>query len=387
MTAITGERTQSSVGPLTTGNVVIGVLGALVLAGIFAGVGRLFMGLGASTGLSDTYPWGIWIGFDFVLIAFSGAGFTMAALVHVFGREKYHPALRPALLAGLMGYAAVLVILVLDLGRFDRFYHFLFFWNFHSPLFEICWCVLLYTTILLIEVSPLLFERLRWRRPLGWIRRAMLPAAIAGVTLSSLHQSTLGTLYLNMPHRLHSLWYTPLLPLLFFLSSIMAGLSLAVIAYTFAARLRGTEAEPTVLSGLARGIGWVTVSYLFLKLGDLLIAGEIPALLSFDRMSSLLWLELGLGAVLPAGLTLIPAVRSRQFARLMAAGLVLSGVFANRFSATLFAQQPPMGTAAYVPHIVEWLTTGGIIAGAALAWYLSVRFLVRFRSEAQPQHR
>lgn len=133
---------------------VIGVLGFITFAGIVAGVGRLVLGLQASTTLNDTYPWGIWIGFDFGLIAFAGAGFTMAAVVHVFNLERFHAALRPALLVGLLGYVGVLALLVLDLGRPDRFYHFILYWNLHSPLFEISWCVLLYTTVLVIEVSP-----------------------------------------------------------------------------------------------------------------------------------------------------------------------------------------------------------------------------------------
>ncbi|MBK8799875.1 MAG: polysulfide reductase NrfD [Anaerolineales bacterium] len=214
-------------------DILLGVLGFLTLAGVVAGVGRLLLGLGATTGLSDVYSWGIWIGFDFGLIAFAGAGFTMAAVVHVFHREHYHAALWPAILAGLMGYTAVLALLVLDLGRPDHFYNFILYWNVHSPLFEISCCVLFYTTVLVLETSPNFLGRLKWRwiNPLlKGIRWMMLPVTIIGVTLSTLHQSTLGTLYLNMPHRLHPLWWTPFLPILFYLSSIMAGLSLATLA-------------------------------------------------------------------------------------------------------------------------------------------------------------
>ena len=155
----------------------------------------------------------------------------MAAVVHVLHLNKYQPALRPAILAGLLGYTAVLLLLVLDLGRPDRFYHFIIFWNVHSPLFEISWCILLYTTVLCIETSPYLFERLNREWLVRLAYGLMVPVTIIGVTLSTLHQSTLGTLFLNMPHRLDALWYTPILPLLFFISSIMAGLSLATIAY------------------------------------------------------------------------------------------------------------------------------------------------------------
>jgi Ni/Fe-hydrogenase subunit HybB-like protein len=377
------KRNIAEIDAPSLGSLLISVLGMLVLTGLFASVGRLLIGLGGSTGLSDTYPWGIWIGFDFLLIAFSGAGFTMAGLVHVLGREKYHPAMRSAVLAGLMGYMAVLLILLLDLGRFDRFYHFLIFWNVHSPLFEICWCVLLYTTVLVVEASPFVFERLGWERPLRWVERIMLPVAIAGVTLSSLHQSTLGTLYLNLPHRLHELWYTPLLPLFFFLSSIMAGLSLAIFAYIVCARVRGQKTEPGVVDGLAKGVGWVTGLYVVLKLGDIFASGEIAALFAFDRISLLMWIELGLGAFLPAVLLLTRGLRAHRVGQLGGPALVLMGVLFNRFNATLLVQSPPAATASYSPHIVEWLTTAGIIAAAALAWYLGVRLLALLESDVQ----
>jgi Ni/Fe-hydrogenase subunit HybB-like protein len=385
MTAITQkkERTvKTTETTLPASVLVIGILGMLALMGLFAAVGRLIMGLGASTALSDRYSWGIWIGFDFFLIALSGAGFTMAGLAHGLRREKYHAAVRPAILAGLMGYSAVLMILLLDLGRFDRFYHFLIFWNLHSPLFEICWCVLLYTTILVIEVSPSLFERLGWTRALGWVERIMLPATIIGVTLSSLHQSTLGTLYLNMPHRLHALWYTPLLPLLFFLSSIMAGLALTLFVYPLAAQIRGEKVQPQVLTGLARIAGWVSALFAAIKLGEIIVARELPLLLAFDQMSLLMWAELGLGAIVPAVLLLLPKVRAQKTGQFISAGLILMGVFISRFSATMFAQTPPGGAAPYTPHFMEWLTTFGILAGAALVWYLAVRLLNIFEHQA-----
>ena len=155
------DRPSSSSVPVLDRRMALALLGLLVLVGALAGVIRLLMGLGATTNLSDTYSWGIWIGFDFTLIAFAGAGFTIAALAHVLRQHQYHDAVRPAILAGFIGYVAVLLLLVLDLGRPDRFYNFLLFWNPHSPLFEVSWCILLYTTVLFIETSPFLLERLR----------------------------------------------------------------------------------------------------------------------------------------------------------------------------------------------------------------------------------
>lgn len=356
--------------------IVMGVLGALTLAGVVAGVGRLLLGLGSTTGLNDVYSWGIWIGFDFGLIAFAGAGFTMAALVHVFHRQRYHAALWPAILAGLMGYVAVLALLVLDLGRPDRFYNFMLYWNVHSPLFEISCCVLFYTTVLVIETSPNFLGRLPWRwikpllRVIAWV---MLPVTILGVTLSTLHQSTLGTLYLNMPHRLHPLWWSPVLPVLFYLSSIMAGLSMATLAYRGAMRILHRPEDRAVVHGLCRFVVGFSLVYLIAKVAEVVWAGE-AALLWTAPVASLWWAELVIGVVLPVTLWVIPALRRTNAVQWLVPMLTLAGVLMNRFDATLYAQMLPAGAPSYSPHLLEWISTIGILAAALLAWIISVRF-------------
>ena len=361
---------------LRAGDAVIGLLGFLTLIGAAAGIGRLILGMQATTGLTDTYPWGIWIGFDFGMIAFAGAGFTTAAVVHVFHQHQYHAALRPAILAGLLGYMAVLLLLALDLGRPDRFYHFILYWNFHSPLFEVSWCVLLYTTVLVLEISPDVLRRLPWRWPLTVVEKIMLPVTIIGVTLSTLHQSTLGTLYLSMPYRLDARWYTELLPVLFFVSSIMAGLSLATIAYRVACRVQGFPVRSSVVIGLLNGAIGAAVLYGVLKFGEILWAGEWPLLFATSGVNLLWWAELVLGVGLPVALWLSPKLRQRSSVQWAVALLMLASVLMNRFDATLFAQVTSR-SGVYSPHILEWLSTIGILAGAALAWYLAVRFLMK----------
>lgn len=359
-----------------------GLLALLVLLGGVAGLWRMATGLGATTALTDDIPWGIWIGFDFSLIAFSGAAFTMAGVVYILRRNTYKPALRPAVLTGLLGYTAVLVLLVLDLGRPDRFYHFILFWNAHSPLFEICWCILLYTIVLTVEVSPQVLEKVGQHKWAHRIHLAIVPVAIIAVTLSSLHQSTLGTLYLNMPHRLDALWFTPILPALFFSSAVMAGLTMGALGYRAACAVTGQKMERRVFDGLARAAGWVAVLYLGIKVGDWIVRSQIPALLSFDYYSKLMWAEIAL-LVIPAALLLIPALRKNL--RALTAGLLLlaGGVLLNRFNATLFGQVQPNG-AIYSPAPAEWLSTLGVIAAAMLAWLLAVRFLTVF--EPQKRH-
>lgn len=363
------------IGPFRQEFVIIGLLACLTGIGVAAGVGRLFLGLAASTALSDTYPWGIWIGFDFTLIALAGVGFTMAFVVHILHLHRLQAVLRPALLAGLMGYVAVLLLLVLDLGRPDRFYHFLLFWNLHSPLFEISWCVLLYTTVLVIEVSPDLLRWLGWQWLLPWVARLMTPVTIAGVTLSTLHQSTLGTLYLNMPHRLDPLWYTPYLPLLFLVSAVLMGFSLGLLTYKGTCGILARRADPQVIATLGKGMSLVAALYLLLKVADLAWAGELGGLFTLSRSSWLLSSELLIGVVLPLLLWWLPGWRQHAAVQWGAPLLVLLGVSLNRFNATMFAQAMPT-TVVYSPHILEWLSTIGILAGAGLGWYMGVRYLV-----------
>ncbi len=381
MTTATTVQKRPAVARLSGTNIILGVLGLLTVIGGAAAIYRLVTGLGASTSLTDGYPWGIWIGFDFALIAFSGAAFTMAATVYILQRESYRPAMRPAILFGLLGYVAVLVLLVLDLGRWDRFWSFFVNWNVHSPLFEISWCIVLYSTVLVVEASPQLFERLGKERPVRWVYRIVIGLVIAAVTLSSLHQSTLGTLYLNMPYRLHPLWYSPILSLLFFVSSVMAGLAVTLLIYPIAARIVGKEVDNGINSGLARAIGWVALVYTALKLGDIAVAGELPLLFAFDRYSLLMWLELGVGCILPMIILLAPKLRAQRRWQVIGALLILFGVLMNRFNATLFAQFAREG-ASYTPNLVEWLSTMGVLSAAALAWYFGIRFLSIFDSDA-----
>jgi Ni/Fe-hydrogenase subunit HybB-like protein len=250
------------------------------------------------------------------------------------------------------------------------------YFNIHSPLFEICWCVLLYTTVLVIEVSPDFLRFLPWKWPMKTAAAIITPVSIIGVTLSTLHQSTLGTMYLNMPHRLHPLWYTPLLPILFYVSSIMAGLSLGILAYKAACRLRGAAEDRRVAPGLGLGLFWVSVVYAALKLGELTWANEWALLL--DGSYGLFWgIEVVVGVLLPVVLLSRSAWRRNPKVQIAAPLLVLAGVLLNRFNATLFGQVLPPDSSVYTPHILEWMSTIGILAAAALAWIVCVRFIVR----------
>src|SRR5512135_1033788 len=165
----------------------------MMLVGVGAGIYRLSVGLGTATNLNQAYPWGLWIGFDLFMVAFSGGAFTLAAVVYVLNLRHYHAAIRPTVLTGLLGYSSVLLILMMDLGRWDRFYHFLIYPNLNSALFEVSWCILLYTIVLVAEFSPVALAKTKWERAKSIAKNLPIPLAIIGATLSSLHQSSLGT--------------------------------------------------------------------------------------------------------------------------------------------------------------------------------------------------
>ncbi len=207
------------------------VAGAIVLIGLALSVERFTQGLGATTNLSDSYPWGLWIGFDVMTgVALAAGGYTLATTVYIFRLKEYKPIVRPAILTGFLGYFFVVVGLCFDLGRPWRLlYPYVVSMGVTSIMFLVAWHVGLYLTCQFVEFSPAVFEWLGWGRFRKWAVRVALGATIFGVMLSTLHQSALGALFLLAPGKIHPLWYSPLIPLFFFVSSIFAGLSMVIV--------------------------------------------------------------------------------------------------------------------------------------------------------------
>ncbi len=379
--------------PSTTGKIVLAILALVALLGVGTGIYRLAVGLGASTNLSDAFPWGLWIGFDFSLIAFAGAGFTLAAVVYILNLEQYRPLARASVLTGFLGYVAVLIILLIDLGRPDRFWGFVVFWNYHSPLFEISWCVLLYTTVLTLEFAPMLFERFNKPNIVKAIHSITIPLVIAGVTLSTLHQSTLGTLYLALPNKTDQLWWTWVLPLLFYVSSIGMGLAVTIFVWILGSKAFGRDVEVDLLGGLAKGSIWIWVFYLVVRGGDLLFTGDLAAVFAFDSQSIWFWIEMIIGVILPIILFAQESIRKSQSGLLITSLLAIVGVFMNRFNATLTAQavnrftvQAVTESASYTPSFVEYAVQIGVLAACVLAWYFAARFLPIFPETVEEGH-
>jgi Ni/Fe-hydrogenase subunit HybB-like protein len=184
------------------------LLGFLSLLGLVLVVYRWFNGLGVTTGLTDGRGWGLWISFDvFCGIALAAGAFTVAGTVYILRLNEFYPILRPTVLTGFLGYGLAAFAISVDLGFPHRIYYMIYNWNIHSPLFEVGWCVMIYLTVLALELSPIVFERFNMKAPLKFIRSITIPLVIFGVILSTMHQSSLGTLFVLMPHRVYPLWY------------------------------------------------------------------------------------------------------------------------------------------------------------------------------------
>jgi Ni/Fe-hydrogenase subunit HybB-like protein len=255
---------------ITPGNLLVGLIMAV---GVPLIVYRFAAGLGATTNLSQTSPWGIWIGFDMLSgVALAAGGYTLATSVYIFGLEEYHPIVRPAVLTGFLGYLFAILGLCADLGRPWNLPVPLFFsWGGPSVMFEIAWCVCLYASVLFMEFLPPVFEWLGWKKARTIAVKATIGLTVAGVMLSTLHQSSLGALFLMAPTKLHPLWYSPFIPAYFFISSIAAGLSMVIVESALSHRAFGSRIDhhvnlDTIVLGLARGASVILFSYFFVKL-------------------------------------------------------------------------------------------------------------------------
>ncbi len=349
------------------------VLWTLVGVLVAVSVVRYTRGLGAVTHLSDGTPWGLWIGFDVMSgVALAAGGFVMAATVYIFHLERYHAFARPAVLTAFLGYVAVAVGLLYDLGLPWRIWHPLVHWQHHSVLFEVAMCVMLYLTVLGLEFAPAILEHplFRWRgfrAALRVLRKATIPLVILGIMLSTLHQSSLGSLFLIMPYRLHPLWYSPIIYVLFFVSAVALGLSMVVVESLFARRFLGHELHPRQMSGLGAAAAVVLSLYLALRLGDLAARGILTSALRPSWHGALFVAELALSAGVPVVLMAIPAVRRTIRGVGIAATMTVAGMILYRLDVSVLAFARPAGMS-YFPSWEEFAVSAGIVAGAMLVF-------------------
>jgi formate dehydrogenase iron-sulfur subunit len=400
---------------LTPGN---GILMAIMAIGLMAAGYRFIQGLGAATNLSDQFPWGLWIAFDVVCgVALAAGGFTTAAVVYIFWGEKYHGLVRPAVLTGFLGYVFVAVGLLADLGLPWNIWHPIIYWPKHSALFEVAWCVMLYASVLALEFLPAVFDRFNWQwahnlfaklvplfvvaaltfftyimsHSLAWTAIAFVVLALlavflpklvrgergapillifAGILFSTAHQSSLGTLFLLTPDKLHHLWWTPMLPVNFYLTAVAVGFAMVMFEATVSAKSYGMPVEDDALRGLSRILGYVLLIYLVVRMVDIAVLGNLPLMLS--SMGLLFAAEMLLVVFVPMVMLFSKRFYTHVWFRFTAASLVIFGLIFNRFNVTLNAMNRP-GEGFYFPGVIEIVITMAIVAAIFFFYNIAVK--------------
>ena len=354
---------------------------------------RFFEGFGSVTNMSKAYPFGLWIAFDVACgVALAAGGFTTAAIVEIFGREKYHALVRPAILTAFIGYFLVGLAVFFDLGKYYNIWHALIYWNGTSVLFEVAWCVMLYLTVLGIENLPNVVEQFkgnvqlpgplaRVNKPVDWAlgkadwfcRKTMAFFVIAGVVLSFGHQSSLGTMMLIAPYKLHDLWYTPLSPLLFLTSAVSVGIPMVIFEGTLATKFFGRKPETELLGSFAKYIPLLLGTYLLLRIGDLAYRGVLAQAFDGSVAGNSFLLEFALFAI-PYFLFKQQSVRQNGTKLFLCALSVICAVVLNRFNVFLIGMD--MGPNwNYFPSVGEFAITFAFLALGVMMYKIGVNYL------------
>lgn len=374
-------------------------LSVFIIAGVGAALVVFIKGLSV-TNLSDLVPWGLWISIDLSAIALAAGAFSISAIAYLLRREELKPVARTAVYVGFVCYSMAMMMLLLDIGRPDRFWHGFVFWNIHSPLWEVTMCVGLYFSVLMMEVLPIIghWEPVEHRFPrissrLTSLHKLTPYLALIGLILSTLHQSSLGLTYGKLVGR--PIWYGPWpMAITFYLSAIIGGIALVTFVCFFSNKLTPhAKINKTVLDKVAYGIGWAALFLLAFRWWNLMSMpvgyepGKTEALyiLTRGRLAFNFWgLEIILGLLVPAVLLLIPQFRRIERVRMVALALVAIGVVAYRWDTNLVGQLVVYGTIPgsdiplfthYTPSLIEILTGAGVIAYGLLAVTFGVRFL------------
>ena len=368
--------------------------------GIYGGYQTLWNGL-TVTNLSDQVPWGLWITHDISAIALGAGAFTFSAVVYLFRIKRFEPIARAAVFVGFIGYTSAMLALAMDIGRPDRFWHPLVFWNVHSVLWEITWCVVLYSTVLIVEFLPIiaetrLGERFPWLQKLGHILHRFTPVmAVLGMALSLLHQSSLGATYGVLSGR--AIWFKPSLPVLFILSAVAGGMSLTLLVTIVVSHLtHQTLITNDLKREIARIAGFALLAYLYLKLWDWAATsyyshapGPSDALqrlqLTTPYTQTFWILEVLLGAVIPAIILLTPMFRRNDYALIFALGFIVLGIVVNRWNVNLSGLIAPpqwspgvLGNIVATPYFPSWtevFVSVGVLGYALLGFTLGIKYL------------
>ncbi len=371
------------------------VLLVFMIAGAISIIARFTGGIGYVTNLTNARPWGLWVGVDVATgVALAAGGFTTAALAHLLGRHNYEPITRPALLTAVLGYTFVVLGLLVDIGRSWAIWKPMFYWNTNSVLFEVAMCVMVYLHVLYIEFIPVVAEQFKDRVNLpgplsglnGFIEMILKAAdaildkvmwifIILGIVLSCMHQSSLGSLMLVAPTKLHPLWYTPILPLLFLTSAFAVGYPMVVFETTIATSSFKLDSEMNILAPLTRITIFLLGIYMFLKLGDMFVRGTYTYLLDGTYQTNSFIVEILFGIIVPWAMLLFEKIRNSRRGVFTAASLIIGGVVINRINVFIVGYKPPLSDTGYFPAIGEILVTFGLIATLMFIYRFIVTYL------------
>lgn len=345
------------------------VLGAMV---------RFVFGLGVTTNMDDTYPWGLWVSFDVATAVPLAAGaFTVGVVAYVFNIKRLEPLVRPAIVTGFLGYSLVCAGLLLDLGQPQRAWHTLVYWNTHSPMFEVSMCFMAYLTVLCLEFLQPVAEKFGWHVPMRLLRSLEVPFAIAAAAISTLHQSSIGTYFLIAVDKLHNLWYNPLLPLLFWLSAVFTGLSIVIVEAIMVHRHMGQPDESELLETLASILPWLLALYLAIKFYALIFLSQRP-LLDRPLLGLLFGAEVIIGVIAPLVVFLRKENRAESRKQLFGASMIIVGLVLNRFNVSMFGMIQ-RNQEIYYPSFIESTVTIGIIAAHVLFFFLIANYFPIFQ--------
>jgi Ni/Fe-hydrogenase subunit HybB-like protein len=363
---------------------------ALLVAIVGAGAGlvilRFAYGIGAVSNLSDQFPWGLWIGFDVMSgVALAAGAFVIAATVHVFGLERFEPLVRPAILTGFLGYLLVIAGLMVDLGRPYNVWRPLVHWQHTSVMWEVGLCVATYTTVLFFEFLPVMLERINrfpaitrrlpTKTTYRLIKRVAIVFVIAGVVLSTLHQSSLGSLWVLVPTKLSPLWYSIWLPVFFWFSAVAVGLAMTIVESTLSSKAFKRGLELPLLVSLGKAAAIVLGIYLVIRFVDLVWRGAWPLAFEPTLQAASFWTEIGLGVAIPALLLAIRPLRKRAGVLFTAAAMVvIFGVVLNRLNVSWIGLLPYTGNI-YVPSWMELTITATIVIAGVVVFGLAARYL------------
>jgi Ni/Fe-hydrogenase subunit HybB-like protein len=360
------------------------IVAGIFAAGLYATWVRFFEGLQASTNLSNPVPWGLWVGLNTLCgVGLSAGGFAIAAAVYILGVERFRPVLRASILISFLGYLTVVAGMMFELGLPWRIWHPIFMWNPRSVLFEVAWCVMLYTTVLTLEFAPAIFERLHWHRASAWHHRILIALVLAGVLLSSEHQSFLGGLYLITKGKLHPLWYSAQLPALFFISAIAAGLALVIMVMHLCVRRLGVRIDFSILRDVSRVVVLMLIFYALFRGVDMFSRGDPSQMWKLQAETGYFWLEIALLVILPVILYNMKRVQASAQGLYFTSALVVMGFMANRINVSITGLLGVAGVN-YVPKFTEWAASVAIFTASVVAFRWAVLYLPIFPRAVEP---